>query len=141
MPISLARIEVSAPGAHEPRRICICIDGHTELTKLVGPLLVAFMGIVLALANSVPTFGRGYQTETPYTLYQIGVAIALAIGAIAFSCAAAFGFVLLSGAKPGWRAALRRSGAALTRVRTSSASFRYCWAGLDSGSSWSRGAR
>src|SRR5687767_13958816 len=36
---------------------------------------------------------------------------------------------------------LRRTGVALTRVRTSSASFRYCWAGLDSGSSWSRGAR
>jgi hypothetical protein len=77
---------------------------------LVGPLSIAFVAVVFALANSIPSLARAYQTETPYTLFQIGVAISLTIGVIALLCAAAFGFVLLSGARPGWRAALRRSG-------------------------------
>jgi hypothetical protein len=78
--------------------------------RLVGPLLVAFVGIGIALANSIPSLARAYPTEQPYSLFQIGVAISLTIGAIALLLAAGLGFVLLSGARPGWRAALRRSG-------------------------------
>jgi hypothetical protein len=84
--------------------------GAFRWRRLIGPLLVAFVAIAIALANSIPTLGRGYQTETPYELFQIVVAISLTIGVIALVCAAAFGFVLFSGARPGWRAALRRSG-------------------------------
>ena len=84
--------------------------GAFRWRRLVGPLSLAFVAVVVALANSIPSLARGYQTETPYTLFQIGVAISLTIGVIALLCAAAFGFVLLSGARPGWRAALRRSG-------------------------------
>ncbi|HEY6066915.1 MAG TPA: lysostaphin resistance A-like protein [Thermoanaerobaculia bacterium] len=78
--------------------------------RLVGPLLVAFVGVALALANSIPSLDRAYQTEQPYSLFQIGVAISLTIGAIALVVAAGVGLVVLSGARPGWSAAMRRSG-------------------------------
>jgi hypothetical protein len=78
--------------------------------RYVGPLLVAFAGIVLALANSIPTVTRAYRTEQPFALFQLAAAISLSIGGIALLALAGVSFVLLSGARPGWRHALRRSG-------------------------------
>jgi hypothetical protein len=84
--------------------------GGFHWKRIVGPLLVAAVGIVIAVVNTLPSVGRNYPTEQPYSLFQIAVIISLSIGAIAFVAAAGLGFVLLSGARPGWRAALRRSG-------------------------------
>jgi hypothetical protein len=84
--------------------------GGFHWKRIVGPLLVAAVGIVIAVVNSIPSVGRNYQTDQPYSLFQLAVVISLAIGAIAFVAAAGLGFVLLSGARPGWRAALRRGG-------------------------------
>ena len=84
--------------------------GGFRWKRIVGPLLVASVGIVFAVVNNVPSIRRAYSTETPYSLFQLAIAISLAIGALAFVGAALLGFVLLSGARPGWRAALRRSG-------------------------------
>jgi len=93
--------------------------GAFRWRQIVGPLLVASLGAAFALANSIPSLARAYRTEQPYPLFQIGVAISLTVGLIAILCAATVGFVLLSGGRPGWRAALRRSGSlgdALTRA-------------------------
>ena len=84
--------------------------GGFHWRSLVGPLLFALLGIALALANSIPSLARAYPTEQPYSLFQIGIAISLTIGGIAFLVAAGLGFVILSGARPGWSTALRRSG-------------------------------
>ncbi|HZI66459.1 MAG TPA: CPBP family intramembrane glutamic endopeptidase, partial [Thermoanaerobaculia bacterium] len=84
--------------------------GGVRWKQLVGPLLVVSLGAALALANSIPSLARAYRTEQQFALFQIGVAISLTVGLIAVLCAAAVGFVLLSGGRPGWRAALRRSG-------------------------------
>ncbi|HEV8611534.1 MAG TPA: CPBP family intramembrane glutamic endopeptidase [Thermoanaerobaculia bacterium] len=84
--------------------------GAFRWRRVVGPLLVAFVGVALALANAIPSLDRAYSTETPYSLFQIGIAVSLTIGAIALVCAAGVGFVVLSGARPGWRAALKRGG-------------------------------
>ncbi|PYQ36282.1 MAG: hypothetical protein DMF55_05430 [Acidobacteria bacterium] len=84
--------------------------GGFRWRRLVGPLGVALVGIAVALANSIPNVGRAYPTEQPYSIFEVAVAFSFAIGGIAFLCLAACGFVLLSGARPGWRAALRRSG-------------------------------
>jgi len=84
--------------------------GAFRWRRLAGPLAVALVGIVLALVNSIPNVGRAYSTEWPYGTFEVAVAFSFAIGGIAFLCLAGFGFVLFSGARPGWRAALRRSG-------------------------------
>jgi hypothetical protein len=60
--------------------------------------------------NSAANVGRAYPTEQPLGLFQVAAAISFTIAGIGFVCLAGFGFVLLSGARPGWRAALRRSG-------------------------------
>jgi membrane protease YdiL (CAAX protease family) len=84
--------------------------GAFRWRRILGALLVALVGVALALANTIPSLDRAYPTEQPYSLFQVGVAISLTIGAIALVCAAGVGFVVLSGARPGWRVALRRSG-------------------------------
>jgi hypothetical protein len=84
--------------------------GGFRWRRIVGPLLVALAGTVIAIVNSTSSIARAYQTEQPWSLFQIVVTLSLAISAIAVLAAAGFGFVLLSGARPGWRAALRRSG-------------------------------
>ena len=78
--------------------------------RYLGPLFLALFGIVLALANSIPTITRAYQTEQPFALFQLAAAISLSIGGIALLGFAGVSFVLLSGARPGWRQALRRGG-------------------------------
>ncbi len=84
--------------------------GGLRRRRLAGPLLVALLAIALAFANSIPNIFRAYPTEQPLALFQVAAAVSFTIAAIAFVCAAGFGFVLFSGARPGWRAALRRSG-------------------------------
>jgi hypothetical protein len=84
--------------------------GGFRWRRLIGPLAVALVGIVLALANSAANVARAYQTEQPLGLFQAVAAISYTIAGIGFVCLAGFGFILLSGARPGWRAALRRSG-------------------------------
>ena len=84
--------------------------GAFRWRRLVGPLTVALVGITIALANSIPNVGRAYPTDQQLGLFEIVAAISFTIAGIAFLCLAGFGFVLLSGARPGWRAALRRSG-------------------------------
>ena len=82
----------------------------TNRTADVAALVTGMLSAALALANSIPSLARAYRTEQQFALFQIGVAISLTVGLIAVVCAAAVGFVLLSGGRPGWRAALRRSG-------------------------------
>lgn len=84
--------------------------GGFRWRRLVGPLSVAFVGIALALGNSAANVARAYPTEQPLALFQAAAAISFTIAGIGFVCLAGFGFILLSGARPGWRAALRRSG-------------------------------
>jgi membrane protease YdiL (CAAX protease family) len=84
--------------------------GGFRWRRIVGPLLVALVGTAIAIVNSTSSIARAYQTEQPYALFRVVVTLSLAISAIALIAAAGFGFVLLSGARPGWRAALRRSG-------------------------------
>ncbi len=84
--------------------------GGFRWRRLVGPLAVALVGIALALANSAANVARAYPTEQPLGLFQTAAAISFTIAGIGFVCLAGFGFILLSGARPGWRAALRRSG-------------------------------
>jgi membrane protease YdiL (CAAX protease family) len=84
--------------------------GGFRWRRLAGPLAVALVGIVIALVNSAANVGRAYPTEQPLGLFQVAAAISFTIAGIGFVCLAGFGFVLLSGARPGWRAALRRSG-------------------------------
>ncbi|HMA19091.1 MAG TPA: CPBP family glutamic-type intramembrane protease, partial [Thermoanaerobaculia bacterium] len=85
-------------------------SGGLRWRRLAGPLLVALVGTTIAVVNSTSSLARAYQTEQPWALFQVVVTLSLAIGAIAVVAAAGFGFVLLSGARPGWRTALRRSG-------------------------------
>jgi hypothetical protein len=84
--------------------------GGFRWRRLVGPLTVAAVGIALALANSAANVARGYPTDQAYGLFQLVASISFTIAGIGFVCLAGFGFILLSGARPGWRAALRRSG-------------------------------
>jgi len=84
--------------------------GGFRWRRLIGPLAVALVGIVIALANSAANVARAYPTEQPLGLFQVAAAVSFTIAGIGFVCLAGFGFVLLSGARPGWRAALRRSG-------------------------------
>ena len=81
-----------------------------RLRRFVGPLAIALCGIVVALANSIPTVTRAYPTEQPFALFQLAAAVSLTIGGIALLGMAGVGFVFLSGGRPGWRQALRRGG-------------------------------
>jgi len=98
--------------------------GDFRWKRLVGPLLFAAPALALALANSLSSVTREYPTEQPFALFQVGVAVSLTIGGIALLCVAAFGLALFSGARPGWRSALRRGGSlgdALARAAVAAA--------------------
>jgi MFS family permease len=84
--------------------------GGFRWRRLLGPLAVAVVGIALAFTNSAASIARAYPTEQPLGLFQTAAAISFTIAGIGFVCLAGFGVILLSGARPGWRAALRRSG-------------------------------
>ena len=84
--------------------------GTFRWRRLMGPLAVAGVGIALALANSASNVSRAYTTDQSFGLFRLAASVSFAIAGIGFVCLAGFGFILLSGARPGWRAALRRSG-------------------------------
>ena len=84
--------------------------GTFRWRRLMGPLAVAAVGIALALANSASNVSRAYTTDQPFGLFRLAASASFPIAGIGFVCLAGFGFILLSGARPGWRAALRRSG-------------------------------
>ncbi|MGH9368726.1 MAG: hypothetical protein ACRD3M_13750 [Thermoanaerobaculia bacterium] len=72
-------------------------------------LLVAVIGAA-ATANSIPATFRFYSTEQPMKLFLVGVAVSLLIAWLGGLLTASVGFVLFSGARPGWLRALRRAG-------------------------------
>jgi hypothetical protein len=74
------------------------------------PLFAAGGLAVVALANTAPAAFRRYETETPFALFRLGLAVSLVVGLAVLLLAALIGFVLLSGARPGWAVALRRRG-------------------------------
>ena len=63
------------------------------------------------LANTLPSVFRRYTTQTPMSLFQVGLAVSLVAGLAIMLLGALVGFVLISGARPGWTQALRRGGA------------------------------
>ena len=74
------------------------------------PLAVAGVLAAAGLANTVPYLFRQYATEMPMALFQLGLAVSLTIGVLGILLVALVGFVLCSGARPGWARALRRKG-------------------------------
>ena len=78
--------------------------------SLRGPLaVVALFGVAVA-ANSLPTRLRLYDTSAAFSTYRVFTAIALGVRWIGIVVAAVVAFVLVGGARPGWRRAVRRSG-------------------------------
>ena len=57
-----------------------------------------------------PAAFRHYETEKPFALFRLGLGVSLAVGLAVMLLFALVGFVLLSAARPGWAAALRRRG-------------------------------
>ena len=78
--------------------------------SLVRPLSAAGLLAAAAVANTWPSIFRQYDTEKPMNLFRLGIGVSLVFGLIAILVVASLGFVLLSGARPGWSVALRRKG-------------------------------
>jgi len=74
------------------------------------PLLWTAALAIVGLANTAPAALRHYQTETPFGLFRLGLGVSLAVGLAVMLLVALIGFVLLSAARPGWAASLRRRG-------------------------------
>ncbi len=74
------------------------------------PLAWAALIAAAGLANAVPAVFRRYTTETPMSLFQVGVAVSMTAGLAVTLLGTLVGFVLVSGARPGWAGALRRGG-------------------------------
>ena len=79
-------------------------------TEVRRPLLWTALVAAAGLANALPAVFRRYTTETPMSLFQVGVAVSMAAGLAVTLLGAFVGFVLVSGARPGWTEALRRGG-------------------------------
>jgi len=80
--------------------------------KRLWPGLAA-LGVLgaAALANGARSrVLRAYSTDFPLPLFRVVTVVSLTLGLLLLLCAAAVVFVLLSGARPGWRRALRREG-------------------------------
>lgn len=75
--------------------------------SLLHPILVFAPLAAAAVANSFPSVLRAYQTATPLSLFRIGVLVSLIIAWMFLVCLAGIVFILYSGARPGWRRALR----------------------------------
>ncbi len=75
-----------------------------------SPLLLVAAVAAAAVANGIPATFRVYSTEQPMKLFLVGVAVSLLIAWLGGLLLASVGFVLFSGARPGWRRALRRAG-------------------------------
>lgn len=79
--------------------------------RMVPGLALVALFAGAALANSARSLLRAYPTDTPLTLFLTGSILVLVLVWILILSAAAIGFVLFSGARPGWRRALRAGGA------------------------------
>ncbi|HSS45335.1 MAG TPA: hypothetical protein VLO07_08345, partial [Thermoanaerobaculia bacterium] len=75
-------------------------------TQLRPMLVVGFVGAA-AFANSTPSLLRRYPTETPWLLFSIRIGTLLFIAWLVVLCGALIGFVVISGARPGWGRVLR----------------------------------
>ncbi len=78
--------------------------------SLIRPLIPAGLLAAAAVGNTWPSIFRQYDTEKPMNLFRLGVGVSLVFGLLAILLVASLGFVLLSGARPGWSVALRRKG-------------------------------
>ena len=73
-------------------------------TEVRRPLLWTALVAAAGLANALPAVFRRYTTETPMSLFRLGVAVSMAAGLAVTLLGALVGFVLVSGARPGWAA-------------------------------------
>lgn len=78
--------------------------------RLMRPLLWTGVLAAAGLANTIPYLYRSYETDKPLSLFRVGLLVSLSIGWLGILLVGTLGFVLLSAARPGWEAALRRSG-------------------------------
>jgi hypothetical protein len=74
------------------------------------PLICAGVLAIAGLANTAPAAFRRYETEQPFALFRLGLMVSLIVGFAVILLGALIGFVLLSGARPGWASTLRRRG-------------------------------
>jgi membrane protease YdiL (CAAX protease family) len=79
-------------------------------TSLRSPIALIAVVAAASIVNTIPATFRAYSTERPMKLFLVGVAVSLLIVWLAGLLLAAVGLVLFSGARPGWRRALRRGG-------------------------------
>jgi hypothetical protein len=78
--------------------------------SIAAPLAaVALFGAVV-VANGIPSILRAYSSAVPLGLFEATAAASLLIFWIGILLAAAVLFVLLAGARPGWRRAMRAGG-------------------------------
>ncbi len=77
---------------------------------LLAPLAVTAALAAAVAANRLPMVLRKYPTEQPFRLFLVGVAVATLIFCLGVLLLSGVGFVFFSGARPGWRRALRRGG-------------------------------
>jgi hypothetical protein len=76
--------------------------------RLLWPLLVAGALAAAAGVNALPSALRQYETELPFSVFQILLVTSLLLGALGATCAAGVGFTLFFAARPGWRRSLRQ---------------------------------
>ena len=78
--------------------------------EIAPPVALASLLGAVSIANGIPSVFRAYPTEYPLRLFLISTGAALLIAWLAAILGACVGFVLIGGARPGWRSALRGSG-------------------------------
>ncbi|HTO88953.1 MAG TPA: CPBP family intramembrane glutamic endopeptidase [Thermoanaerobaculia bacterium] len=78
--------------------------------SILVPLGLVALLAAAAVANRAPAVFRKYPTEYPLKLFLITAAASLLIAWLGGLLLACGGFVLFSGARPGWVRALRRAG-------------------------------
>jgi hypothetical protein len=71
--------------------------------EILAPLLITAAISAAALANSFPVRVRWYETDKPLSAFEFGIGLTLVILWLGLLCLATVGFVLFSGARPGWR--------------------------------------
>ena len=90
------------------------------------PLLFLVAVVLCVVVNGLRTRLRGYDTEIPMWAFQLSAAIGVFVGWIGLTGLAFVAFVLVDGARPGWRRALREKGSlsdALLRAAIGAAGF------------------
>ena len=79
--------------------------------SLLAPLFWTGLLAAAGIANTVPYLFRQYPTDTPVSLFRLGLGVSQMISLLGILLMAAVGFTLYGGARPGWAAALRHKGA------------------------------